>query len=72
MGKEEAQTEKKTDGQIIGMECASEKAELAAGVHVHGKIDWQHRFYNMQQHSGEHIFRELSTAGLVLRMWDFI
>lgn len=72
MGKEEAQTEKKTDGQITGMECASEKVELAAGVHVHGKIDWQHRFYNMQQHSGEHIFRELSTAGLVLRMWAFI
>lgn len=37
--------------------CEPEKeAELAAGVHVHGKIDWQHRFYNMQQHSGEHIF----------------
>ena len=37
--------------------CETEKeAELAAGVHVHGKIDWQHRFYNMQQHSGEHIF----------------
>lgn len=32
------------------------KAELAAGVHLQGKIDWQHRFYNMQQHSGEHIF----------------
>lgn len=37
--------------------CEVEKeAELAAGVHVQGKIDWQHRFYNMQQHSGEHIF----------------
>ena len=37
--------------------CEAEKeAELAAGVHVQGKIDWQHRFYNMQQHSGEHIF----------------
>lgn len=37
--------------------CEIEKeAELAAGVHVQGKIDWQHRFYNMQQHSGEHIF----------------
>lgn len=37
--------------------CETEKeAELAAGVHVQGKIDWQHRFYNMQQHSGEHIF----------------
>lgn len=39
-------------------ECCEveKKAELAAGVHVQGKIDWQHRFYNMQQHSGEHIF----------------
>lgn len=44
MGKEEAQTEKNADGQITGMECVSEKAELAAGGHVHGKIDWQHRF----------------------------
>ena len=26
------------------------------GDHVHGKIDWQHRFFNMQQHSAEHIF----------------
>lgn len=66
MGKEEAQTEKKTDGQITGMECASEKVELAAGVHVHGKIDWQHRFYNMQQHSGEHIF-----SGIVHRRFGF-
>ena len=66
MGKEEAQTEKKTDRQITGMECASEKVELAAGVHVHGKIDWQHRFYNMQQHSGEHIF-----SGIVHRRFGF-
>ncbi len=29
---------------------------ISAGSHVAGKIDWQHRFYNMQQHSGEHIF----------------
>ena len=66
MGKEEVQTEKKADGKIIGMECASEKAELAAGVHVQGKIDWQHRFYNMQQHSGEHIF-----SGIVHRRFGF-
>lgn len=26
------------------------------GDKVHGIIDWTHRFYNMQQHSGEHIF----------------
>ena len=31
-------------------------AAISAGSHVAGKIDWQHRFYNMQQHSGEHIF----------------
>lgn len=66
MGKEEAQTEKNADGQITGMECVSEKAELAAGIHVHGKIDWQHRFYNMQQHSGEHIF-----SGIVHRRFGF-
>lgn len=49
-------------------ECceAEKKAELAAGVHVQGKIDWQHRFYNMQQHSGEHIF-----SGIVHRRFGF-
>lgn len=47
--------------------CETEKeAELAAGVHVRGKIDWQHRFYNMQQHSGEHIF-----SGIVHRRFGF-
>lgn len=40
----------------VGNEFEPEKVELAAGVHVQCKIDWQHRFYNMQQHSGEHIF----------------
>ena len=29
---------------------------LTVGAKVHGIIDWEHRFYNMQQHSGEHIF----------------
>lgn len=29
---------------------------LPEGETVHGKIDWEHRFSNMQQHSGEHIF----------------
>lgn len=29
---------------------------IAAGTKVKGKVDWQHRFYNMQQHTGEHIF----------------
>lgn len=29
---------------------------IAVGTKVKGKVDWQHRFYNMQQHTGEHIF----------------
>lgn len=29
---------------------------LTVGAMVKGVVDWQHRFYNMQQHSGEHIF----------------
>ena len=45
------EAEKEAGKQITGSEFEPEKAELAAGVHVHGKIDWQHRFYNMQQHS---------------------
>ncbi len=34
-------------------------APVEVGSTVKGKIDWQHRFYNMQQHSGEHIFSGL-------------
>ena len=29
---------------------------IREGVQISGKIDWNHRFSNMQQHSGEHIF----------------
>jgi len=32
---------------------------LEVGSSVKGSIDWKHRFYNMQQHSGEHIFSGL-------------
>lgn len=39
---------------------------LEAGAKVHGVIDWQHRFSNMQQHSGEHIF-----SGLVHSKFGF-
>lgn len=35
------------------------KKPLAVGDKVTGTIDWTHRFYNMQQHSGEHIFSGL-------------
>ncbi len=30
--------------------------EIPEGTKVHGKIDFDHRFSNMQQHTGEHIF----------------
>jgi len=33
---------------------------LVSGTEVAGEIDWKHRFYNMQQHSGEHIFSGLA------------
>lgn len=32
------------------------KGDLKEGDSVHGLIDWNHRFDQMQQHSGEHIF----------------
>ena len=34
--------------------------EFAEGDSVEGVIDWHHRFGNMQQHTGEHIFTGLS------------
>lgn len=34
-------------------------APLEVGAKVHGCVDWTHRFNNMQQHSGEHIFSGL-------------
>lgn len=39
---------------------------LEVGSIVQGRIDWKHRFDNMQQHSGEHIFSGLvyQTYGL--------
>ena len=30
--------------------------------HVSGKIDWEHRYSNMQHHTGEHIFSGLVHA----------
>lgn len=35
-------------------------AALTEGEAVMGEIDWQHRFFNMQQHSGEHLFSGLT------------
>ena len=39
---------------------------LEVGAKVHGVIDWKHRFSNMQQHSGEHIF-----SGTVNRLYGY-
>ena len=39
---------------------------VAVGEAVHGAIDWRHRFSNMQQHSGEHIF-----SGTVNRLYGY-
>ena len=39
---------------------------LEVGATVHGILDWKHRFSNMQQHSGEHIF-----SGIVHRDYGF-
>lgn len=39
---------------------------LEVGASVHGTLDWKHRFSNMQQHSGEHIF-----SGIVKRLYDY-
>lgn len=39
---------------------------LEVGAGVHGTIDWKHRFSNMQQHTGEHIF-----SGIVNRLYGY-
>ncbi len=41
-------------------------AALEVGTTVHGSLDWKHRFSNMQQHSGEHIF-----SGTVHRLYGY-
>ncbi len=40
--------------------------EIPVGTKVHGCIDWEHRFSNMQQHTGEHIF-----SGIVNSKYGF-
>ncbi len=42
------------------------KAPLQKGQKIHGIISWQHRFNNMQQHSGEHIY-----SGLVHQQYGY-
>lgn len=52
------------DGEIHHL-LEDRNASVEAGTEISGRIDWQHRFSNMQQHSGEHIFSGLvhSTYG---------
>ncbi len=42
------------------------KNPLEPGASVHGRIDWAHRFDQMQQHSGEHII-----SGLVNKYYQY-
>lgn len=49
------------DVQIKGDVITHYLAEpIEAGSMAKGTIDWQHRFFNMQQHSGEHLFSGLA------------
>ena len=49
------------DVQIKGDVITHYLAEpIEADSMAKGKIDWQHRFFNMQQHSGEHLFSGLA------------
>lgn len=41
-------------------------ASLAVGKRVQGMVDWDYRFSNMQQHTGEHIF-----SGIVYETYGF-
>ena len=52
------------DGEIHHL-LEDRNASFEAGTEISDRIDWQHRFSNMQQHSGEHIFSGLvhSTYG---------
>ena len=44
------------EGDDIWHHVAAEAKPLfSEGTIIHGKIDWEHRFDHMQQHSGEHI-----------------
>ncbi len=47
-----------------GVICHTVTDGFETGSTVKGEIDWEHRFSNMQQHSGEHIF-----SGTVKRLY---
>ena len=60
-GREVLDVQIKKDGIIHYLSDA-----LEVGSVVSGEIDWQHRFFNMQQHSGEHLF-----SGLAYRKYGY-
>ena len=43
---------KRIDDRVVHMT----KEPIAAGTSVHGVLDWNKRFANMQAHTGEHLF----------------
>ncbi|MCR5294816.1 MAG: alanyl-tRNA editing protein [Lachnospiraceae bacterium] len=40
--------------------------DFAEGEYAEGRIDWRHRFSNMQQHSGEHLF-----SGIICKRFGY-
>lgn len=56
------------DGKVLDVQiknnCITHSLDhnVTVGSIVEGQIDWKHRFYNMQQHSGEHIFSGLVNS----------
>lgn len=54
------------NGTVLDVQIKSNEIQhivtepLEVGSIVIGKIDWSHRFFNMQQHSGEHLFSGLA------------
>ena len=56
-----------TDVQIKGGGIVhTVQGSVLPGTEVHGEIDWEYRFRNMQMHSGEHVF-----SGLVFRLFGY-
>lgn len=53
---------KRIDDRVVHMT----KEPIAAGTSVHGVLDWNKRFANMQAHTGEHLF-----SGIVHHLYGY-
>ena len=53
-------------GRIFHTVVCGDLSAFAEGTAVRGEIDWEHRFSNMQNHTGEHIL-----SGLMHRRYGF-